>query len=387
MQSIGLAGPFEGLDYLKSVRIRELFVEELQLVENGRRFHDSLIRKLITGKIGRIDEDDGVQKIQINLNRLVSTSYRPDARQLEFLKEFYGHLQALYDLKKELAVKHEIFIHGVRLNMERLKFADYHFERRLAAVYRHNHRHNQLQLEPCWSVSEVRYVELPEILELITVRDDPRQAEHCERRFIELMRIFPNLRVVIVENPNKLQLEPCSFVTFLTLCQALTELRLITPGFHQAFYDRLVDMQSLRTLHRFVLIETHGFAYVLTDFKFLNCDYLRHLRTNLATRAVMLECVFKKMNQSADFEFQFCNPANASQCRHFRFQKLDHDRWDVSIFGEDFREPHHKFRHSFNGVHTYDELLWLSQSKNLHLTSHWLDVIEERVDDSPCRLI
>lgn len=344
----------------------------MQLVPNDRPFYESPITRLIMGEIA------GLQKIHLNLDKITTTYYRPTPDQFELLNAFYNYLQQPDHPTQTVAVKAdlEIFIHGVKIDLKRFEFADYKFDLPLVDVYEHNHVYNDLQLEPCQSVSAVRYLELPDILEYATVDNEPDGVEYCERRFAGLMHHFPNLRVVIVQNREGVRLGPRSFLAFLSLCRSITELCLDCAGFSVGFYDRLVDLESLRTLHKFALVEPFGHASVLTDFGFLDPDrlpQLRWLRTNLATRTVMLDCVFKKMQMSADFEFQFYDLRDTSLCYFLRYRKLDGDRWELRVQLESFREEDEFSRELYNGVLTYDALLLLlSQSKNWYFTSHWL---------------
>ena len=107
----------------------------------------------------------------------------------------------------------------------------------------------------------------------------------------------------------------------------------------------------------------------------------------------MLDCVFRKMKPAANFEFQFCSQADPSICYHLGFRKVNCDLWDVLLEKESFRQPNQRQMHRLSGTHTYEQLVWLSHTKNWPLTWHWLDAdrlepaVLEEPDNRSCHLI
>lgn len=363
--------------------IVEMLCEQIFRIEHRLR-PNGFISNLISGKFGDI------RILRFNLDKLRSTAFQPPKGQLVFLKDLYSHLRRVSaetcqprnrPIAKYRGEK-KIFLNGVRLDLERLQFDDYHFELPLVAMHYHNHLSNRLELGTCSSVIEVHCLDLPEKLELIAFDKQPASVAACslpgnkfeQLRFTGLMRLYPNLRVVIVENRDKRPLEPRPMLVFLSICKSLTELRLIHAGFSTGFYKQLAGVRSLSTLHAFTLIEPLGFPFVRTDFAFLNSKYLRRLRTNLANRTTMQACVLERMQPSAVFEFQFWHPKIAYLSYYHRFQRLDNDRrWDLLVEKENFLRQRSK-QAILGGAETYEQLLiTFNQPNYFAITSHWTD--------------
>ena len=391
IKTIGFARACEALHNSINPQIAEILCEELLRVGCRLSCQDDLITSLVSGQLGDF------RVLRFNLDKLSSTAYRPCARRLEFLHDFYNHIRRTSDYsiyyRDRPIVKYggekKIFINGVRVDLERLQFSDYRFDLPLADVHRHNHLHNHLELDVCSSVTEVSWMTLPEAFEL-KFFDEPvdRSVESVSqdrRCFAGLMRLYPNLRVVILENLTKQPVEQRPFLAFLGACRALTELRLVYSGFPNAFYDHLGQMASLASLHQFTLIEPFGFSAVRTQFAFLTSEHLRRLRSNLATRTVMQECVLERMQPLAEFEFQFWHPNAGHLAYHYRFRKLDADRWDMLVEKENFHEQTAKHP-VVGGILTGESLLMaFGQPYHSVITSHWLD--DPAISSSLCPLI
>ena len=400
--TIGFATACDALHDRTALQATEILCEDLLRLEsrtdclrNSHRYGHRY------GLIASLIRNDDIRILRFNLNRLHSTAYRPSIEQLEFLKDFYNHIKWItertYRWDKPIARyrgERKIFINGVRVDLRTLQFRDYQFDLALVDMHRYNHVCKERELDSCLSVSEVRWMELPETFELndqASVPIEPAKSDKKDglaadkRRFAGLMWLYPNLRVVILENPTKQPIKKEAFLAFLDVCRALTELRLVYPGFPTSFYTKLLELASVASLHRFTLIEPFGFSAVRT-FTLPNSRCLRRVHTNLATRTMMLKCVLEQMQMYAEFEFQFWHTKDAHMAYHYRFRKLDTARWDVLVEKENLLEP--DSRHAIlGGTVTYEGLLIAgNQPHHIAITSHWLDHLMDR-QTSICHFI
>lgn len=398
VKRIGFARKCETLyNWTAAPKVAEILFEELLRVECRTNFQHCLIKNLV----GNQD----IRTFRFNLIKLTSTTYQPDVLPLKYLEHFYSHLRRTisdYAVPRDKPISRyrgetKFFINGVRLKFGKLKFEDYCFDLPLANVHLHNSSQNQLELDACSSVTEVKWMDLIalelELFNEIKMSSQPSPAESLEsleveplevdplyvekQRFVGLMRLYPNLRVVIVENMEPKSIKQRSFLAFLSVCRALTELKLVDAGLPTAFYDCLAKVASLANLHRFTLLEPFGFTGVRTHFAFLNSQHLRYLHTNLATPDVMKKNVLERMQPLAEYKFQFWDIKDMPKYYYYQFQKLDANRWDMLVEEEYFHQSNSRSAIIGEIGTAEDLLIAFEQPQHSVLTSHWLDDLDD----------
>lgn len=242
-------------------------------------------------------------RLLLNLSKLRSTSYEPNEHELNLFRQLYNELQGRMrpsGARAEPAVT--VYFNYVKIDFRR-DFDEYRFGQRLAAVHRDNAMDGLSVLE-CRTVYCAEYTNLPNVL---FEPDNLANERHFGLFFFSYL--YPNIREVVLDYSLSRRTGVCSedrFVHFLKTCKALVSLRLQHTGFSDDLYNRLAtgEVASLHTLNTFLLVEPKLTQQFINEHFLDSLPYLRHIRTNLATKKVMLELV-ERAPIGAGYEFEF----------------------------------------------------------------------------------
>ena len=342
------------------------FLEWNQLEE----FHLSMIMEYALGKRGKL------KHLYCNLDRIESLSQSFDPQRLRILKNLYNLL------KIEKVDELDVCFNGVQLSLKEFEFNDYEFERTPIEFHHHNVVQNELALVALRSVSHVDY------LQLLDKHFDPesdRKAPPSNGLQINLQafaKTYPCVRVVTLDNTtDQRRIDEESFIHFLSACEGLISLHLKCCEFKYTFYNRLAQVNSVKTLDHLSLFEANQFLYPI-NMHFLNSlPYLQHLQTNLAAKRTMLRLI-ASMAIGAEFMFGFWAPAGQTNYYWCFVRKLDRiDRWHLLIERGDYEDRN--FREELhNGTRSLGELVdYFNSEENESITDHWLSNGSSEVED------
>ena len=304
--------------------------------------------------------------------KLECCSFTPEPGELEILRQLYAELKGRMQPAKQRAEPAiRVFFNDVRLDFGR-SFEDYGFGQSLVDVHRYNLALDPLAIIDCRSVSRVNCLRLPDSL-----------FEPNERQFslVEFAHLYRNVRVVVLDQRNNegRTIEATQFIRFLKSCKALVTLQMVHSRFPADLYTRLADeVESVGTLDRFVLFESEHFDAEI-NVRFLNSlAYLRHLRTNLATRPTMFELI-ETMRVGAVFEFEFSRAALNDHYYVCLIERLDSDeanepRWNLLVQRQTRPQQQASVAELYRRTSDLTDLknYFLCQP-NLLVSAHWLD--------------
>ena len=250
-----------------------------------------------------------------NTQTLKSTSYQPSKEELRFFAELHQQLR-IRSLYGHLTV----YFNNVPLALDKA-IEEHHFERNLINCHYFNYLGNgELNLVPCESVTQIEYTDL--------LDNTYGLKRSVEQRLAILFELYSNVRICVLDNSHgKRSVEPDAFFRFLSSCNALAELKIRNAGFPAKWYNERLPLLAtekgspLRTLNRFVLSESLGFAGCLR-FDFLqHLEHLLHFSTNLATQQTMVELV-RQMRVLATYGFQFLDSLESYSYRDVIAQRM-----------------------------------------------------------------
>lgn len=308
------------LERLRSVRYGELETFEFTMIaaRNKNEQVDLDLNLLISWLA--CASKQRLRRFYFNLARIDSTSYRPNAAQMPFLRRLYDSLKTELGITPDV----EVFINYGKVDFPR-SFYDQHFGRDLIQ------QHQQSTVAPCPSVSKVDYNRLAQTI----FRDlnEPAILPGVLRKFADT---FANVQVVhLVRLPPTAPFPSVSivadvFLSFLHSCRAIRELKLGDSGLDQSFYDELVLLPSLQSLTKFVHLELPEF--VPLSYAFLSSlPNLLCFFTTSATLATMLFAV-QEMRVDAEYTFRFRRsnwyPKHYYDCR---IQRKNQRAYDLKI--------------------------------------------------------
>ena len=293
-------------------RLSNLTVLECNEIE---LFHPTVLSQFISGDLGKLTE------LHCNLTRFISTDYRPDAEQLKYLRPFHDRLRNIRHGRKENDLDERIdknfykrvyesfkfesvreglsiYIHGVLLKLDKLKFDDYQFDQPLLQMHNHNKMVNQLDLRPCYSVSTTNYLDahrhfLPE---------EPV-------RFKIFDWLYPSMRHAVIESdPQDQAIQPDEVLQFLSSCRCWLSLTFKLSRLETNFYNKLTKLtESCLYVERIAIFETGQFLHTI-DLEFLTqFKYLTFFETNAVTIKKMLNLLFFITRAEQRFVFYLLN--------------------------------------------------------------------------------
>lgn len=255
-------------------------------LNNYRRANSPVIRKIARGEL--------LPRLTVlccNYVNLQSTAFRLQPTEYAELKELYSYL--VNDRQTSGAIRPElsIYIHGLLFDPRRTFETCGYFQSLVQCHFNSLNKHFGVQTLA--SVTTAEYVELLDTF--LTIPDGAKA----------IFGLYPNLRVIALENLSDRLVSADTFLQFLGTCFGITELVLRFANFDSGFYDRLLQMPCLFALDTFVLFERGGIFKHLLDLEFLQqIKHLRHFHTNVANQTVMLQIVNQiKINQRFLFEF------------------------------------------------------------------------------------
>ena len=223
-----------------------------------------------------------------------STSYVPNEKEFEKLDSMYDTLQNS-TLKDGL----NVFLHGVQLNEATLKkkhFDFFDFNQKLVKIHKHHYSTLYPRIvESSRSVTETEYVK--DVLDLFN-NLQPSDFDSmvsivnpAKFGFSKFCQFYPNIQKIVLNNKatsstenRQTQVEEKKFLDFLSCCQGISELHLLSSDFGDFFYDKAWKMGSLKYLHTLIIIEPCLFSKRV-DFSFLQkLPYLEKFYSNIVTR-------------------------------------------------------------------------------------------------------
>lgn len=286
---------------------------------------------------------------------LESTSYKLTAVECVHVRDLYETFVAQ---RNHLKPGLRIFIQGLRFDPTR-PYADCGYHLKLVQLH-FNNVLDGFEVQSCYTVWSADYLDLVDTFWKI------------ESGPLHFCGVYPNLRVIIVDNTPDRQIEPLPLRVFLQTYGPLTELELRFCNFEPAFYAQLMELSNLATLHSLVVLERRGKYAHRINFEFLRnrFGFLRKFHTNLATVPVMLQ-LFESMQIGANFMFDFSVHGDTfRRCSIFRRRET---YYELRAEVRHSQEPGVREIHRETFEHLADLKGHLTKHNPNFVLRHWLD--------------
>ena len=320
-----------------------------------------------------------VKQLRCNLDRFDSPTSRVDPKRVRILRNLY-HLFEMEGVNSDFI---DIYFNGILLDLRELRFEDYRFDDG-PPIRWHHHNVTVNDRPTLYSRTVVRV----DYGQLLGEQFDPQPDSEMRKplgavggRPLDLaafMTMYPCIRIVDLDNSSgSLQeIDEQAFVRFLEQCRGLTQLRINCCQFSSELYIDLASLPSLAKLDHLSVYEENSYQETISDHLLVHLNYLRHLQTNLATRAIMMQQI-EKMQIESELLFVFWSPS-ASSCYHYclveKSEETGEDQWLVLIERGALDEEASP-ETLYYGRFTLAELEhYFDRDENAHITAHWLDV-------------
>ena len=292
----------------------------------------SSIASVISGAEGQLTE------LHCNLTKFETTDYVPEEDLVEFLEDFYNSLRSTIGLNVESAVFEfteireglSIFFNGVELDLQRLRFNDYHFHEVLISMQLHNRQTNRLTVRPSKTVFQTDYID---VCTFLAIQLQPNQ---WAVNFPAFVGLYPNVREINIHKDEQGQKEirSAELLPFFLNCRGLQKLHFYRAGLESDFYSALARMTCCSRLTSLAIHETSEFTHHI-DFTFLaQLPSLVLFETNAAPRERLLNGLAAMRSATAEFpeqrlDFHFRSPADLMVVT---FVRLNQDPWTMTIY-------------------------------------------------------
>lgn len=291
--------------------------------------------KFATGEVGQLVQ------LRCNLSVLDDTEQTFSARKVSWFTRLFTQLtqhSAGRPVRKEL----RLYFHNIEIDLNSSEFDAKQFVGSLIEVQ--CRAGDRLACEFNWSVVHTEFVdivkyfsEVNEVLHSKTARfplPDPGF-----RRFSSLFGSIQSVSCSNYWHPHS-RIDPSRFLDFLDCCVALISLNLLFCRFDDAFYRRLMRSPCAFSLIRLCIMEPTTFPQrvnlnFLAEFK-----HLKTLRTNLATRQMIVPLA-AKMNHRAEFEFDFYLYPDVDPFTRCTVRRRDECEYRITTVERNYDDPDH----------------------------------------------
>ena len=315
-----------------------------------------------------------------NLQPTTTPTDAPHPVQCHSLRILYSELRSKF---RDIRPNFKFCVNGVLLDLasprlDGLQFIDYRFGYPLVDCMHFNYTKNGLPLKSRFTAHEIDCEFLNSWIPEMRPYPDLGRSREQGFSVVLFIQLFPNLHVVELSGPDT-EITFQKFLFFLKRCQGLTTLKMINTGYPACFYPLLATLDSTRFLTELVLLDQDKYHDITPiNFGFLTkLLYLKHMKTNLATRDRMTSCI-KSMRIKSTFTFFFAATRDERNLNRCEFRRDDEDLWFVHII-----QNHPKSQtHLLNIKGTSN---WNDMAKNLSLqtmeqimmviTRHWMDAL------------
>ena len=332
------------------------------------------LSKFISGEIGHLNW------LHVCTGNFSGSSDRPLDREVQFLKNFHASLRSAGQLQMgepacgRFALSRirdglSFSFNGVQLDLQRLEFTSYQFDRPLIELCSHNLRTNRVQARPYRTVFRTDYIAVCRCL-------------HSPENGFQLFgQLFPNVRKVTIGQDELGQLghaiTPPLLFQFFAHCRGLLELHFHNARLQTQSYDQLAQLACCQTLKSLTIDETTAFTHLI-DFAFLrNLPFLRYFSTNAAPRDQMYDCLPPMQLQIQLFAFRFGLQPDQT---YYRFIFRRNGWLTYWVAGQTSMTPHFVALGdlNWNDLQVYtrtmaDMQAYFNDPANAHLTPHWIN--------------
>lgn len=266
-------------------------------------------------RIARGEAFERVRVLYCNLDHDLNALQQPDDSALKFLERLYTEL--IQTRRQGFRPNLRYFFNCVDFTQAIENSAPVNLRRGFGQKLISSHSYFlgfEFLMCPCPSVRSVDYLEVLSTIFNTDPTDTPwlQQEQPLGRSFDRFFSVYPNIQIVTLINTAGSDpfLSGTRFLDFLSQCRGLSKLELRNSRLPFSILNRLSELESLRTLETFILIEApYNLAAADVSFWFLTSfRYLRHFESNLVTRERSADLV-AMMRTDSIFVFSYDHPS------------------------------------------------------------------------------